>query len=453
MPTTETQPDPKGIRFRLLWLLPVWLMPGISRLNAWTYFFSAFIFVTLVTFLNFVQPFILEEILHVPSDQQGSVTGYLNFVHEGTALIIMGIVGVISDRTGRRMLIIGGFLVLTVAFVLFPLATSLTELYLYRLIFAVGVAIASVMVIATMQDYPQNISRGKWGGFNSFLTSFSILLVLIGLARLPGMFVGMGYSPVEAGRYTFWMGAGLTLLAALVFRIGFPAGRAVQNASAPSPWEGFKAGFVAARHNPRLGLAYVSAFAARGDMVVLTAFYSLWFVHAGAAQDISTADALARGGMTMSALILANVFWAPVFGVLLDRMNRVGGVCIAMGLAAVGYLTLGMVSDPYNMPVMMAATFILGIGEISVIVGCNALLGQEAPPDIRGAASGVFSLVGTCGILSATLVGGLVFDAFGPSAPFKMMGVINGVVAVGALALILGGRHKVSAAPATSASA
>lgn len=441
MPATETEPDRNGIRFRLLWLLPVQLMPGVSRLNAWTYFFSAFIFVALVTFLNFVQPFILEEILHIPGDQQGSVTGYLNFIHEGTALIIMGIVGAISDRSGRRTLIIIGFLIWMVAFILFPLAGSLTELYIYRLIFAIGVATASVMVIATMQDYPQNISRGKWGGFNSFLTSFSILLVLIGLARLPGIFVGMGYAPVEAGRYTFWVGAVLTVLAAIVFRIGFPAGRAVQDSNLPSPLEGFMAGLRAARENPRLGLSYASAFAARGDMVVLTAFYSLWFVHAGAEQGISTADALGRGGITMSALILANVFWAPVFGLILDRINRVIGLCIAMGLAALGYFTLGSVTDPYDMPVMMAATFVLGIGEISVVVVCNALLGQEAPPKIRGAASGVFGLVGTCGILFATLAGGLVFDAFGPSAPFRMMAWINGVVAVIALLVILSGRH------------
>ena len=87
------EPDRKGIRMRLAWVFPVWLMPGVSRLNASTYFFCAFIFVTLVTFLNIVQPYILKEILHVPLDTLGSVTGYLNFLQEGTALIVMGIVG------------------------------------------------------------------------------------------------------------------------------------------------------------------------------------------------------------------------------------------------------------------------------------------------------------------------------------------------------------------------
>ncbi|HJP05604.1 MAG TPA: MFS transporter [Gammaproteobacteria bacterium] len=427
---------------RLAWVFPVWLMPGVSRLNASTYFFCAFIFVTLVTFLNIVQPYILKEILHVPLDTLGSVTGYLNFLQEGTALIVMGIVGAISDRTGRRTLLITGFLIWTAAFILFPLAGSLGELYMYRLVFAVGVATASVMVIAIMQDFPQNMSRGKWGGFNSFLTSFSILFVLIGLATLPGIFTSMGYTPVQAGRYTFWVGAGLTLFAAVVFRLGFSGARAVQKNVPKSPLEGFATGLRAARTRPGLALAYISAFAARGDMVVLTAFYSLWFVHAAPEQGIDTATALRIGGQTMATLILANLLWAPTFGFILDRINRVIGLCVAMMLAALGYFVLGSVSDPYNMPVMMGATFVLGIGEISVIVVCNALLGQEAPPKVRGAASGVFGLLGTVGILTATLAGGLVFDAFGPGAPFKMMAVVNGVVAVFALCLILSGGHR-----------
>jgi MFS family permease len=251
----------------------------------------------------------------------------------------------------------------------------------------------------------------------------------------------MGYAPEQAGSYTFWVGAGLTLLAVAVFRVGFSGGRAVQSKVQKSPFEGFAAGLRAAKTNPRLALSYMSAFAARGDMVVLTAFYSLWFTHAGAEQGIDTATALRIGGQTMAALILANLLWAPIFGLILDRINRVVGLCIAMALAALGYFVLGSVSDPYNMPVMMGATFALGIGEISVVIVVSAVLGQEAPPKHRGAASGVFGLFGTIGILSATLAGGLVFDAFGPSAPFTLMAAVNAVVAVLALLVVLSGHH------------
>ena len=435
--------DPSGVKFG-----PFWLIPGISRLNACTYFFSSFMFVTLVTFLNFVQPYILDEVLNVPPDRQGSVTGMLNFVHEGVALIVMGLVGSVSDRTGRRPVILIGFAIWVLGLCLFPLAESIMQLYLYRVITAVGVAVASVMVIATMQDYPQEVSRGKWGGANSFITSFAILTVSLILVRLPGWFTGAGFDPVQAGRNTFWVGAGLALFSAVFIRIGYlggripGAGKAASASSIAGPFAGFTAGLRAASGNPRLALAYGAAFAARGDLVVVGAFFSLWFLRAGAEQGISGADAIVRSGITMSALLLANWIWAPIFGYLLDRINRVTGMCIAMSLAAIGYFAIGMVDDPYETGIMMTATFILGIGEISAVIAGNALLGQEAPPRIRGASVGVFGLVGTLGILSATYFGGQLFDKFYFGAPFTMMAGVNACIALWALVIVIRSLHE-----------
>ncbi len=312
----------------------------------------------------------------------------------------------------------------------------MAKLYAYRIVVAVGVAISSVMVIATMQDYPQEISRGKWGGINSFNTSFAILLVSLVLVRLPTWLVDAGMDTVQAGRWTFWIGAGLAFLSAVIIRLGWYGGRIAGSTARASPFAGLVEGLRAARTNPRLALAYGTAFAARGDLVVVGAFFSLWFVRAGAEQGISSADALVRSGITLAALLIANWIWAPTFGFMLDRISRVAGLCIAMTLAAVGYFTIGQVDDPYDMPVMLSATFVLGIGEISAIIAGNALLGQEAPAQIRGAAVGVFGLVGTVGILFATFAGGQVFDAFGYGAPFTMMAGVNLVIAVWALLVI-----------------
>ena len=437
MAEDRLEPDIRGRKFG-----PFWLTPGVTPVNACTFFFSSFMFVVLVTFLNFLQPYILEEILKVPAGQQGAVTGSLNVVHEGIALMVMGIVGAISDRHGRLTLILTGLCVWAVGLMIFPLADSLLQLYMFRTVVAVGVATTSVMVIATMQDYPQEVSRGKWGGTNSFITSFAILTVSLVLVRLPTWFTEAGYDVVQAGQFTFWLGAGLTLFAAVVIRFGYFRGRIAGNTEqSSSPFAGLMDGIRAARPNPRLALAYGSAFAARGDLVVVGAFMSLWFVRAGADQGISSVEALTASGINMSALLLATWIWAPTFGFILDRINRVWGLCIGMALATVGYFAIGQVSDPYNMPVMMTATFLLGIGEISAIVAGNSLLGQEAPAKIRGASVGVFGLVGTFGILFATFVGGQVFDAIGYGAPFVMMSVVNGIVALWALALGLSRRH------------
>ena len=118
-----------------------------------------------------------------------------------------------------------------------------------------------------------------------------------------------------------------------------------------------------------------------------------------------------------------------------------------MSLAALGYFVIGLVDDPYNTATMMTATFFLGVGEISAIIAGNALVGQESPPKIRGACVGMFGFIGTIGILTATLLGGFVFDRFYYGAPFTMMAFVNALVAVWALLVILAAAHK---SPATA---
>jgi MFS family permease len=431
------QPDTSGIKFG-----PFWLTPGISKVNATTFFFSSFTFVTLVAFLPFVQPYLLNDVLNVPADQQGRVSGVLSLIQECTALVLMGVMGALSDRAGRRAVGVVGMLILAVGAFLYPMAEDIFTLGLFRVVVGVGVATLSVTVIATMQDYPQEVSRGKWGGTNSFITSFAILLVSLALARIPGWLEAAGYEPPAAARYTYWFAAGACIIAAGIIRLGWYGGRFGSPAQTrkKSAVAGFIEGLGEARRNPRLGLAYLAAFAARGDMAVIGLFFSLWFVRAGGDAGIESTRAMAQAGMTLGALTLAVCIWAPTFGWLLDRIDRVTGMAIAMALACVGYFAVGNVADPFDMAVAIPAVLLLGVGEISAVVAGNALLGQEAPPQIRGAAAGVFSWVGTFGILSATVVGGIVFDKIAYSAPFTMMAIINGVVVIAALLVRSRGR-------------
>lgn len=55
------------------------LHPGVSRLNMSTFYFSAFISICLLSFVNLIQPYLLTEILKVPLSEQGSVTGAILF--------------------------------------------------------------------------------------------------------------------------------------------------------------------------------------------------------------------------------------------------------------------------------------------------------------------------------------------------------------------------------------
>ena len=76
------------------------------------------------------------------------------------------------------------------------------------------------------------------------------------------------------------------------------------------------------------------------------------------------------------------------------------------------------------------AAILLGIGEFSAMLSGAALIGQEAPVDIRGSVLGVFNLCGSVGILCITLLAGYVFDAWMPGGPLIVVGIINLAVCV-----------------------
>jgi len=129
---------------------------------------------------------------------------------------------------------------------------------------------------------------------------------------------------------------------------------------------------------------------------------------------------------------LSAMVWAPLIGMIADRVNRVTALAFGLSIGAVGYFWMGQVEDPFGSG-MLPAAILLGIGEISVIISANTLMGQEAAPNIRGAIVGVYGLMGGLGIIAATAAGGIAFDQIGRTAPFTMMAILNALLMLVAL--------------------
>ena len=130
------KPDERGIHFG-----PYWFTPGLAPINIVTALYAAFSTLGLITFLSFVQPYVLTDILQIPLEQQGSLTGDLAVISEVVVILLMGFVGATADRRGIRIVYAVGFLVLAFSYFIYPLANSVWQLYLFRAIFAVGTAI------------------------------------------------------------------------------------------------------------------------------------------------------------------------------------------------------------------------------------------------------------------------------------------------------------------------
>jgi MFS family permease len=412
---------------------PVRLSPGVRPRNAISLFYAAMMTIVYVTALSLLQPFLLHEHLGMDTSVQGNFTGNLYVLLELLTLAMVVPIGVLSDRIGRRPIMVSGFLFFAVGLALLPLAETVTAFIAFRLISTVAAACGLVMLASLLADYPDNASRGKMISINGICTGLGIVFIAsFGLAQLPEYFTSQGYAPVLAGRYTFWIAAAVAVVSAGITWAGIKGGRADREAK-PNFIESMRVGFTEIRGNPKLILGCGAAFVSRGDLTVLASFFALWLVAAGTDAHMDAADAQAGAGRLFGISQIAMIFFTPVIGWLADRLDRVTTLAISMGLAAIGYTALGLVTDPFNNPWVYPVAVLAGMGEAGVIISTPALIGQEAPARIRGSVIGFVAFAGSLGILINVKISGVLFDDWMYQAPFLYMGVLNLFVMVWAV--------------------
>ena len=130
--------------------------------------------ILLQTFIPQIQPYLLTEFLNIPENEQGVVSGDLAFWGEVAIILMVGVWGTLSDRIGRRPIMAVGFLIMSVGVLLYPRSESYGGLLLARLVFAVGAAAFSVMLVTLIADYVANDSRGKATGMMGLFSTASV---------------------------------------------------------------------------------------------------------------------------------------------------------------------------------------------------------------------------------------------------------------------------------------
>lgn len=414
---------------------PVTLVHGVTSGNFWALMYASFITIGMLAGMNILQSYVLTEHLQIPTSQQGTVTGNLALWQEVIAILLIKPFGIAADRIGRRPIMVTGILVVACGLALFPFATSTAQLTGFRALFAVGAAALSSVLAVVTNDYPVEHSRGRLQGLSALMNALGVLFLSLVIARIPTFLQSQGVAPIEAGKAMFLSASLLCFLSAFIFRFGLRGGTAVMGTARRSVRQLLTSGFRAAG-NPRVLLSYACAFTGRADNTLKGTFVALWAVSAAPTAGMSTADALARGGQVLGFMGIIGLLWTPLYGLLLDRLDRVTGVALAMGLAGLGFVSMGFITSPLDFN-MLPAFALLSVGQISAIIASVTLVGQEADPAERGSVIAMNGWCGAVGILLAAAIGGRLFDRVGPASPFVAIGIVQLLLSAIAVAVRL----------------
>lgn len=341
---------------------------------------------------------------------------------EGTAEAVAAIVklgsGSLSDRLGRRKRLVGiGYGTSVAAKALYLVAASWPVVLAARVGDRLGKGIRTAPRDALIADSTPPEARGRAFGLHQAMDTAG---AVIGVA-LAAVIVGLAQGDargLETG--TFGLVAAVAvvpgILAVAVVGLGV---REVPRERPPG--SGIPADARGLRSLPRPFWVFVAASGLFTLGNSSDAFLAL------RSQDLGVAVRDLLLVVVAFNLVDALVSW-PV-GALSDRIGRRRLLAIAWGLYAGAYLGFAVASDAGAvLPLWLLYGAYYGVNDA---VG-RALVADLAPIRLRATAYGVLNAVVGLAILPASLVAGLLWDAFGAAAPFGF----GAACALGGLALL-----------------
>jgi multidrug resistance protein len=348
----------------------------------------------------------------------GFVIGVLISAFSIAQLVSAPLWGELSDRHGRRPVLLAGLAISALSYVVFAFAQSLWLLFLSRAVQGLGGGTVGV-IQAYVADTSEPDERAKGLGWLSAATSL-------------GAIVGPALGSVLAaiwGRTAPGLGAALLCVLNLAFAWRFLTEsremRTTGSHGVPavarrlSPWQ------VLARPNEvaaRLIWTYAVAIGAfYGIVAVFTMFLRRQF---------------GIGEQTIGFFFM----WFGAAGVIVrttlvgPAVRRLGEVRMASG--GLVLLAAGLVLFPFsrNYPVLLFAMTLMPLGTAFTFPAVTALLSRVVPSRERGLYMGAQQTVGGVSRVIFPWWDGWAFDHIGMAAPF----VVCGVLTLGAVALIRG---------------
>lgn len=332
-----------------------------------------------------------------------SALGFMVATYSISMLVAQSVAGRLSDRSGRRDLMVAGLLLATLGMAGFLLQVPPFLYLAWRALWGLGSGTLVPVAMAAVADLVPEEARGR--GYGWMMS-----------ASMGGFAAGplFGALAVQVGGLSapFWVGIPLTLLSALGLLIWLPRGRRGGVRSVPLS--------AARSRRPAVGLGW---FLINGAWMGLTGVYeTVWSIYL---ERLGAPSWLIGFSWTVFAVpLLAGNFIGGRLADAAHRRRRL--VLLAMVVESFIVLSFTLFRNPGW------AIAVSGLEGITVAVAgpsLNAAVMSEADPEERGAVQGRLQAFGSAGsLLMAVAAGYLLSDSV--RAPFLMGGVLLLVVTV-----------------------
>ena len=344
--------------------------------------------------------------------------GFIEGIAEATAMITKIFSGVLSDWLGKRKALTAfGYGLAAFTKPIFPLATTVGWVVAARFIDRVGKGIRGAPRDALIADLSPEHLRGA---------SFGLRQSLDTIGAFAGPLAATGLMVLTANNFTavFWIAVIPAFLAfgLMIFGVEEPARK---DDAGPKPrlhWSDAK----------RLSAAFWAVVAV-ASVLTLARFSEAFLVLRS--QNVGLPIALVPIVMVVMNVVYALAAYPA--GALSDSLGRTGMLTLGIVFLIIADVVLAFGA---TIPLMMLGVAFWGL-HMGFTQGLLAtLVADTAPLELRGTAFGVFNFASGIAMLVASVVAGVLWDAYGPAATFAAGAIVTAAALLGLV--IVQGRFR-----------
>ena len=345
---------------------------------------NAFMFVVVAVALNMmsfgliipIMPALLEEVTNLPAELATKSSGWLNATFAIANFFAMPVLGGLSDKYGRRPILLVSIAILAVDLVIMGLAPTLGILFVGRALGGLFSATTSV-ANAYIADVTEQEDRGR---------AYGMVGAAFGFGFVFGPVLGGLLGEIHT-RLPFFVAAGLCVVNFLYGYFILPESLAKED----------RRDFDLARANPFGALQHFSKLPKVAWFIVAIGIYNIahavypstWNFHGDIRYDWSKFEI----GLSLGAVGIGSaISQALLTGYLIKRLGAMRAAFFGLSVNALALLLFALADAPWMAYAVIAVSAVGGVAMPAINTITSSLTPRNAQGELQGAQSSIMAL-------------------------------------------------------------